>query len=36
MTTDLKAESYISLLQTLKQEITQARIKAHLSVKKDT
>ena len=35
MTTDLKAESYISLLQTLKQEITQARIKAHLSVNKE-
>ena len=33
MTTDLKAESYISLLQTLKQEITQAR--AHLSVNKE-
>ena len=35
MTTDLKAESYISLLQTLKQEITQARIRAHLSVNKE-
>jgi predicted nuclease of restriction endonuclease-like (RecB) superfamily len=35
MTTDLKTESYATLLATLKQEIATARIKAHLAVNKE-
>lgn len=35
MQTELNTESYITLIQTLKQEITQARIRAHLVVNKE-
>lgn len=35
MTKELKTESYINLIQSLKQEISQARIRAHLAVNKE-
>ncbi len=35
MQAELSTESYITLIQTLKQEITQARIRAHLVVNKE-
>jgi len=35
MTNDLKGESYMHLIQSLKQEISNARIRAHLAVNKE-
>jgi predicted nuclease of restriction endonuclease-like (RecB) superfamily len=35
VTADLKTESYAALIQTLKQEIANARIKAHLAVNRE-